>query len=179
MNITIHRRFGGVDRIEQRIRQIGEQAGLLVVRHLGGRMPVVEVVLSDRRGVVSLVQEADVALAGGTSRHTRVLERVVTHWRERPLAGTTLTPSGALVVIDSSRHRDLRELDRTLVHELTHCVQLTMPGAREKHVNYVRQQIGVTKHSKADERDYERLMDMREQQAENLESLARQLPKGH
>ncbi|MDX3230604.1 hypothetical protein [Streptomyces sp. ME19-01-6] len=97
----------------------------------------------------------------------------------RPLAGTALTATGALVAIDTARHRNLRELDRTLIHELAHCVQLNLEGARERHISYLRQQYGITEHFPADEQAYERLIDARERQAERLEALARQLPKGH
>lgn len=179
MNITVHHRCRGVDRVEQRIREVGEQAGQLVARRVGGRLPLVEIVLTDRKGVVSLVQQADVDLAGSVSWRRRAFARVVDHWSVRPLAGTALTATGALVAINATRHRNLRELDRTLIHELVHCVQLNLPGARERHVSYLRQQYGISEHFPADEAAYERLIDAREEQAENLESLARQLPKGH
>lgn len=180
MNITIHRHCRGVDRVEQRIREIGEHAGSLVAQRIGGPPPLVKIVLTDRKGVVSLVQQADVDLTGGGgSWRRRAVGRVLDHWNVRPLAGTTLTLSGALVAIDAARHRNPRELDRTLVHELAHCVQLNLPGARERHIAYLRQQYGITEHSTTDEAAYERLIDVREQQAENLEVLTRQLPKGH
>lgn len=179
MNITVHRGCRGIDRVEQRIRAAGEQAGSLAAQNVGGRLPVVEIVLTDRKGVVSLVQQADVDLAGRVSRGRKAMGRIVDHWHVRPLAGTTLTAAGTLVAIDATRHRDLRELDRTLVHELVHCVQLAAPGAREQHINYLRQQYGITTHSKADVQAYEQVIDQREKQAEHLESLARQLPKGH
>lgn len=179
MNVTTHRRIPGVDRVEQRVLEIGEQAGSLAARKVGGRLPLVEIVLTDRKGVVSLVQQADVDLAGRVSRGRKAMGRIVDHWHVRPLAGTTLTATGVLVAIDATRHRDLRELDRTLVHELVHCVQLAAPGAREQHINYLRQQYGITTHSKADVQAYEQVIDQRERQAEQLESLAKQLPKGH
>lgn len=179
MNVVVHRQSQGVGRIEQRIRQVGDQAGMLAARHVGGRMPLVEIVLTDRRGVVTFVQQADAQLAGKVSRKRQAMERIHAHWTARPLAGTTLTANGVLVAIDATRHGDLRELDRTLIHELAHCVQLAQPGARERHIAYLRQQYGITTHSNVDERAYHRLMDIREEQAENLEVLAKQLPKGN
>lgn len=176
MDITTHRRCRGAERVEQRIREITDQAGQIVTGKLGGRIPHVEDTLTDRRGVVSLTQQAEVALAGGTLRGGLLAERVTTHLRWRPLASTSLIPGGALVAIDVSRARDLRELDRTVIHELAHCVQLATPGAREQHVSYLRQQHGLIPRSRDDVRAYERLMDIHEQQAENLEILAQQLP---
>ena len=180
MNVTVHCRCRNADRAEQRIHGIGEQAGQLVAQHLGGRLPSVDVMLTDRGGMAKLIQQADIGLAGGSTWRRRAIGRVIDHWHARhAFAVTTLSPTGALVVIDATRHRDLRELDRTLLHEFAHAVQLTQPGARDRHITYLRQQYGAIEHNKAYQQTYERLMDVREQQAENLEALAPRLPKGH
>lgn len=181
MNVTIHRRCRGVDRVEQRIREIGEQAGSLVAQRVGGSLPLVEIVLTDRRGVTSLTRQASLELAGEVAWGRRALGRIFDHADTRhSLASTTLTRQGVAVFVNILSHLDdLRMLDRTIVHELVHAVQLAPSTARERHVAYLRQQYGTTKHSKADEREYLRLMGVREEQAERLESLARQLPKGH
>lgn len=183
MNITVHRSCRGIDRVEQRIREVGEQAGQLVARRVGGRLPLVEIVLTNGSGVTSLIRQADLDLVGKdrVSRSRRALGRIFDHANTRDsLAATTLTSRGAVVFINGPSHRgDLGLLDRTIVHELVHAVQLAPGEAREQHINYLRQQYGITKHGKADERSYLRLMGAREQQAEQLESLARQLPKGH
>ncbi|MEE6264896.1 MULTISPECIES: hypothetical protein [Streptomyces] len=177
MNITIDRRCRKVRRIEDRIREIGDHAGRLAARHLGGRLPQVEIVLTDGNGVARLIQDADLALAGNTSWRRRAVGRVIDRWHARhAFAATALTACGALVAINASHNSDLRELDRTLIHELGHTIQLTEAGARDRHIAYLRQQYGLTPHSKSDQRDYERLIDIREQQAANLEALARQLP---
>ncbi|SHL75085.1 hypothetical protein [Streptomyces yunnanensis] len=177
MNITIDRRCRNARRIEDRIREIGDQAGRLAAHHLGGRLPQVEIVLTDGNGVTRLIQDADLALAGNTSWRRRAVGRVIDRWHgRRAFAATALTARGALVAINASHNSDLRELDRTLIHELGHTVQLSAPGARNQHIAYLRQQYGITPHSKDDQREYERLIDVREQQAANLEALARQLP---
>ncbi|MEE4419535.1 hypothetical protein [Streptomyces bugieae] len=177
MNITIDRRSRNACRIEQRIREIGDQAGRLAARHLGGQLPQVEIVLTDGNGVTRLTQDADLSLAGHTPWRRRAVGRVIDHWHARhAFAATALTNRGALVAINASRNSDLRELDRTVIHELGHTVQLNQPGAGDQHVAYLRQQYGITPHSKTDQREYERLIDVREQQAEALEALARQLP---
>ncbi|MFJ3950293.1 hypothetical protein ACIPXV_09510 [Streptomyces libani] len=177
MNITIDRRGRNARRIEQRIREVGDHAGRLAARHLGGRLPTVDVLLTDGRGVAAARQRADLSLAGHANWRRRAVDRVIGDWHARhAYAATTLNPHGALVAINSSMHSDLRELDRTLIHELGHTIQLNQPGARDRHITYLRQQYGITQHSKADQREYEQLMDVREQQAANLEALARQLP---
>ncbi|GFE20052.1 hypothetical protein [Streptomyces nigrescens] len=177
MNISTERCGRNARRIEDRIREIGDYAGRLAARHIGGRLPTVEVLLTDGRGVAAARQRADLSLAGHVNWRRRAVDRVIGDWHARhACAATTLTQHGALVAINSSMHGDLQELDRTVIHELGHTVQLNQPGARDRHITYLRQQYGITQHSKTDQREYERLMDVREQQAENLEALARQLP---
>lgn len=176
MNITIERRGKNARRIEDRIREIGDHAGRLATRHLGGRLPAVDILITDGKGVAAATQSADYSVAGRPTQR-RYIGRSIEHWRGRTAAASTaLTPQGALVAINEAIHRDLRELDRTLIHELGHTIQLNAPGARDQHITYLRQQYGITTHSKTDQREYERLIDTREQQAANLEALARQLP---
>lgn len=178
MNITIERRGRNARRIEQRIREIGDHAGKLAARHIGGRVPAVDIIITDGKGVAAATQRADHSVAGKPTQR-RYIGRTIEHWRGRTAAASTaLTPQGALVAINEAIHRDLGELDRTLIHELGHTIQLNQPGARDQHITYLRQQYGIAPHSKSDQREYERLMDIREQQAASLEALARQLP-GH
>jgi hypothetical protein len=177
VNITVDRRGWNARRIETRIREIGDHSGKLAARHIGGRVPAVDILITDGKGIAAARQRADLALAGHTTWRRRAFDRAVGHWHSRhACAVTTLTSAGALVAINEDVHRDLQELDRTLIHELGHTVQLTAPGARDQHIAYLRQQYGITPHSKNDQREYERLIDIREQQAANLEDLARQLP---
>ncbi|GES27909.1 hypothetical protein AB0G60_02695 [Streptomyces angustmyceticus] len=179
MNITIDRRGRNTRRIEDRIREIGDHAGKLAAQRIGSRLPAVEVLLTDGRGVAAARQRADLSLAGHVNWRRRAVDRLIGDWHARhACAATSLTPHGALVAINEAMHRDLGELDRTLIHELGHTVQLNQPGARDRHIAYLRQQYGITPHSKTDQREYEQLMDTRETQAANLEALARQLP-GH
>jgi len=177
VNITIERRGKNARRIEDRIREIGDHAGRLAARHIGGRLPAVDIVITDGKGIAAARQRADLALAGHTTWRRRAFDRAVGHWHSsHACAVTTLTSTGALVGINEAVHGELREFDRTLIHELGHTVQLNQTGARDQHIAYLRQQYGITPHSKTDQREYERLIDIREQQAENLEALARQLP---
>lgn len=179
MLVTVHRAGGNAGRLKQRIEQIGDTAGDLVAQHLGGRLPRVQIVLTNSTGVASLIQSRDLETAGSTSLYGRTVGRATTQWDvhvRRVYAATTLARSGVVIVINAPRHaRNLRELDRTLCHELAHAVQLGSPKAREQHIRYLRQQLGIDEHQKSDQRAYEQLMDTREAQAKNLEALARRL----
>ncbi|MFF8784805.1 hypothetical protein [Streptomyces sp. NPDC015125] len=142
MNITIDRHSRNARRIEDRIREIGDHAGRLAARHLGGRLPAVDIIITDGKGVAASTQLADHSVAGKPTQR-RYIGRTIEHWRGRTAAASTA---------------------------------LTPHGARDRHIAYLRQQYGITPHSKTDQREYERLIDIREQQAANLENLARQLP---
>lgn len=91
---------------------------------------------------------------------------------------TTITPSGVVIFFNGPDHRgDLAVFDRTVVHEMAHGAQLATPAARQGHLEYLRSFTARRPDTKLQAR-YELLMDTREQQAENLEALATQLPGG-
>src|SRR5262245_34372210 len=113
MNITVHRHIPtkAADPMVARINQIGEAAGKLASQRLGGRMPHVDVLITDSRGLANLMHQADTALGGSMEWRTRVINRIGTHWTAiHAYAGTTLTDRGVIVGINASaRHGGLRE----------------------------------------------------------------------
>ncbi|MFD8088651.1 hypothetical protein [Streptomyces malaysiensis] len=179
MNITVQCRFRGVQQMVARLEQIAMPAGNLISRRLGSPLPDVEFVLTDSAGVDQLLHEAHAAL-GGPGKPTTIRGRIATRLKKRrSFAATAMTRSGAVILVNAPDHRgDLRQFDRTIVHELVHAVQFNLPGARERHIKYLRM-CATPSPDRAFLRDYERLIDDREREAENLESLTRQLPKGH
>lgn len=158
-----------VDRIEQ----TADHYGRTVARKLGGRLPDVRILVTDSRGMVRAAAQADVDLAGGSTRARRAANGAATWWHGRHAYGVTAYDRGGLLVaINGAAHRDLRELDRTLIHELAHTVQLNAPGAREQHATYVRMLLGAQPRDPKFIASYERRIDTRETQARNLETLA-------
>lgn len=180
MLITVHRSGPSVGKLKQRIEAVGEDAGALAASYLGCRLPSVQVVLTNGVGVASILEGHDLDAAGSTSVRQRTVAKAASQWTthmRRVFAGTTLTSRGVIIAINGARHgHDLRELDRTLIHELAHAVQLNGHRAREQHIRYLRQGYGLEPRDPSERRGYERLMDIREAQAVNLETLARRLP---
>ncbi|MGW7688849.1 hypothetical protein ACWGMA_08135 [Streptomyces asiaticus] len=176
MNIAVHRRVRGEQQMAARLKQIADPAGNLVSRHLGAPLPNVEFVLTDGVGVDRLLHQAHADL-GGPGKPTTIRDRIATKIKaRRSFAATAMTHSGAVILVNVPEHRcDLRQFDRTTVHELVHAVQFNLPGARERHIKYLRM-CATPQPDRAFLRDYERLIDGREREAENLESLTRQLP---
>lgn len=164
MNITIHRKGRAQQVAHTRIADIATRAGQLITARLGGRLPHTDIVLTDAKGVASHLHHNDTRLVGGISRTRRLVDYANQRWTaHHAYAATTITAHGALIAINCDHHRgDHAELDRTLLHELAHAVQLNQPGARNRHITYLRQQLGIDKHHPADQRAYEQLMNTRE-----------------
>ncbi|MFE9064911.1 hypothetical protein [Streptomyces violaceusniger] len=180
MNFTVQCRFRGAQQMASRLEEIATPAAKLVSSRLNGLVPHTEFVLTDANGVTQGMRRADAEPAGPPRGYKRITSGFMTHWTARhSLGATTLTRHGVVIFINGPSHRgDLDQFDRTVVHELAHSVQLGTPNARRRHVEYLAT-FTARRPDTAVQRGYERLMDMREQQAENLEVLARQLPKGH
>lgn len=178
MLIRIDQPGGGQGRLKNRLEAVADTAGDLVAQHLGGTLPTVHVVLTGGSGCGTLMHRADLATIGGSGRYERTVGRAASAWHARRVfGGTTLNRAGILLLINGPRHRgNLRELDRTFVHELAHAVQLNGPGARRQHIQYLRQMYGADQRIPADQQAYHRIMDIREHQAHNIEALARRLP---
>ncbi|MCQ8831778.1 hypothetical protein [Streptomyces malaysiensis] len=179
MNITVHGQARGSRQMAIRLEQIAIPAGNLISRRLKAPLPDVEFVLTDGVGVDRLLHQAHAAL-GGPGKPTTIRGRIATKIKaRRAFASTAMTHSGVLILINGPEHRgNLHQFDRTVVHELVHAVQFNLPGARERHITYLRMCAGYAP-DRAFLRNYERLIDARECEAEGLESLARQLPRGH
>ncbi|MEU6945687.1 hypothetical protein ABZ957_10675 [Streptomyces sp. NPDC046316] len=154
-----------VDRIEN----ITEQAVLLVEDAMRARVCRMDLLITDTRGLVDLLDEAERAAVGGrpaTSRHPRT-----------PLGRTTVTASGVVVAINADTHRPgkFRELDTTLVHELVHAVQLSQRAARTDALVHLRNNYGVAEMTRSQVRAANRQVERHERQARSLEHLARKL----
>lgn len=180
MIVTVDRPGTSQGRIKARIEEVGEEAQQLAASHLGGRVPQVRVLVSDRMGMVRAVVRATLELAGADSLKRRSVDTAKL-WRgsHDTLGVTVLDRRGMLVVVNGVRHgTDRAQLDKTLVHEFGHTVQLAPTQARDRHRAFLRMQLGLDPVDEQEVAAYYRLMDTREQQAVNLEVLARKLGRG-
>lgn len=177
MLVTVHQSGGGAGCLKQRIEAIADQAGELVAHHLGGMAPTPRIVLTNGTGLSTLLHRADLELLGDVARSRSLKERIGRYRHERSCFGATaLTRAGALVLINGARHHgNLRELDATLLHELAHACQLGRPEARQLKITFMRMRYGLESRDDAVRAAMYRRLDIEEQQARNLEALARRL----
>lgn len=159
-----------------RVEAVAEQAGQLAASQLGGMLPPVQIILTDSAGLARFTKDSDLQLAGAGAKTPP--RQVVAGYRDAfGSAGyTAVTVNGIVVVINAPKNPTLGELDKTLVHEFAHAVQLGSARARQEHTAYVRQGYGIEAPDQEFRARYERQIDIREQQARNLEVLARRLP---
>jgi len=152
-----------------RVAQIAEPAAALIERHMRGCVGRVEIAVTTSSGLQDMVADAHQQLFG-----VRSAKR--TRWRRSPAGQTTLTVRGALVVINAQVLRgSRREIDKTVLHELTHAVQF----ARERDV-IMRGELhnhGIKQLDDAEVRALNKRVDRDEREAERMERLHRQLAK--
>lgn len=177
MQLTVHRFCSSTGLQKTRIDQVAQHAGELVAVHLGGRLGVTRIVLTDGAGLASLGYRADLEVAGD-ARRSKALRSRVDYQRGRTCLGmTVLSLDGVSVLINGGRHKgNLRELDATLLHELAHAVQLSQREARDLKIRYLRMCFGADPENRELRARYDRQLDIHEHQARNLEALARRLP---
>jgi hypothetical protein len=177
VHLSVHQGGGRPGLYRARITQVADAATALVAEHMGGRMPPVRVVFTSGSGMTALRSRADkdFIIAADPAASRQIKGDGYGGSAASDLGATVLDGRGALVLINTPRQRNLRDLDETLVHELAHAVQMTAPAVRESHLAFLRQQYRIVPRDAA-WRTYLRQADRREAEAVSLERLARRLP---
>jgi hypothetical protein len=161
-------------------KRLTEQAVKLVNRSVSGRMPDVEVVLTNERGMAELIVAADIALAGAADR--RALKRATQAAKRtaREVLATAIPrPDGStLILINANKHATPADFAVTLVHELVHAMQFSRKGVLERIVRNTRDGLGIERQSRRQAREHERLVELDENEAHSREYLAEQLVPG-
>jgi hypothetical protein len=171
MQITAHqlgtRHRGALARVEA----IADQAAQLVQKKLGERLGHVEIVVTDTRGYHESIVTAEQRILGTRTQSKYDLPP--------SFAWTTLSPSGALILLDAEA-TSVRELDKTVVHELVHAAQFGRPGVRDAVLAGIRNNHGVEKAGGWLKVQLEnRKVAAHEREAARLERFARQLRHFH
>lgn len=167
MRITAHRLGRGQQAILDRVASIAEPAARLVQQHMGGSIGHVDLAVTGKSGIPDLVVQAHRPLFG---RADRSQSR-----RLRCYGTTTVNSSGTLVIINADRCRRDSDIDKTVLHELGHAVQLARPGGRNLFIRGLRNNYGIEAMTDAEARAANRQIDADEAEAERLERLARKL----
>ena len=169
-----------VDPISRRHREIGSRVelvaddlGRLAARNLGRTMPRTRIVVTDGTAMNRLAGQAESALAGRIPRARRAADDI-TNWlaHHRDAGCTVYDHHNILVIINAPAHRrHMEQVDKTVIHELAHAVQLSAADVRRDHTRYQQMRLGAQPPDDQFLTRYLRAMDIREQQARNLEAL--------
>nr|WP_157168657.1 hypothetical protein [Streptomyces typhae] len=161
-------------------KQLAPQAVRLVERAVPGRMPDVELILTDPRGLAELGTAADAELAGVLDRRTRSrIERAALRLARDASGRAVPRANGSvLVLVNVDQHRTPAHFAVTLVHELVHAMQFSRKNVAEQVGRDARAQFGVERQSRRQARAFARLVEQHEQEAYGHEYLADQLIPG-
>ncbi|MFD8419076.1 hypothetical protein [Streptomyces sp. NPDC059668] len=161
-------------------KRLAEQAVPVVNRAVPGRMPDVEVILTNERGMAEAMAAADIALAGALDRRTlsraeRDARRLA---REIQARAIPRPDKSALIIIDVDKHPSPEAFAVTLVHELTHAMQFSRKGVFERVVASTRAGFGIERQSRRAAREHDWLVDQEEAEAYGFEHLANRIVPG-
>ncbi|ARX84756.1 hypothetical protein SMD44_04210 [Streptomyces alboflavus] len=181
MNLTVStHKIPGYGPTLRTAKQLAPQAVRLVDRAVPGRMPDVEIILTDPRGLAELGSAADAELAGVLDKRTRNRAERAARRLARDAAGRAIprTNGSVLVLVNIDQHATPGQFAVTLVHELVHAIQFSRKHVIEQVTRDTRAQFGVERQSRRQARTFARLVEQHEQEAYGCEYLADQLIPG-
>jgi hypothetical protein len=153
-----------------RVDLVMDQAARMIGQRERGGLGQVEMAVTVTDGIPDLICAAHQQLFGRSDWDA---------WAGPGRAGTTtLNRSGSLVIVNAqSLHGRRDDIDRTVLHELTHAAQFSRPGARDRHAKGTAYNLGIGWLTDAELRAGDREMVRDEREAETAERLHRQLAK--
>jgi hypothetical protein len=154
-----------------RVNAATEAATRIVEDKMRGRVGAVEIAVSTSTGMWELVAEAHRPMFG------RQDPKVWQH-DANAFGTTTITKSGVLVVINAQACKGRTvEVDKTLLHELTHALQFNRPGARDLIVRSIANNYGIEPMTSREAKAANRRVDADEREAARMERHHRLLAK--
>lgn len=153
-----------------RVDLVMDQAARMIAQRERGGLGTVEVAVTVTDGIPDLICEAHERLLGASD------------WDANAGPGcygtTTLNSAGTLVVINAESLRGKQtEIDKTVLHELTHAAQFNRPGARETARRAIAHNYGIGWLEDREVRALNRRIGRDEREAEAAERLHRQLAR--
>lgn len=142
-----------------------------IVEARAGRIGQLEVVVANTADVLDLVAEAHRPLFGRQNPRD---------WVDEPdnYGTTTITATGVLVIVNAQACEGrTSEIDKTLLHELTHAAQFGRRGARDLLIADIANNYGIRPLSKSEARAANRRVAADEREAERMERHHRLLAK--
>ncbi|MFE5093631.1 hypothetical protein ACFRCI_25570 [Streptomyces sp. NPDC056638] len=158
-------------------KRLAEEAVRVVERAVPGKMPDVQIILATGRGMAELATAAEVETAGDVDKWVQARALRAAKRAADDVAGRTipLTDGGVLVVINIEQHPNEAAFATTLVHELVRAMQLSRKGVRDRIVSGLRNDLGVERLSRRQNREHERCLEQEEHEAYGVEYLARRV----
>jgi hypothetical protein len=155
-----------------RVHAAVDAATAIVQRETGGRVGSINVAVTNASDMWQMVVDAHRPMFG--RQNPRL-------WRRdggNAFGTATITSSGVLVVVNAQACKGRQdEIDKTLLHELTHAAQFNRPGARDLLMRSLANNYGITPMTEAQAAAANRQVDANEREAERMERLHRQLAK--
>ncbi|MEU9136177.1 hypothetical protein AB0D33_09460 [Streptomyces sp. NPDC048404] len=181
MKITVstHKLFGYRATLRT-AKQLAEPAARLVDRSVPGRMPDVQITLTNPRGMAELAVTAEAEMAGGVDKRVKDRAERTAARDGRDMAGRAvpLADGSVLVLVNVDQNGSPGEFAITLVHELVHAMQFSRRGVRERIVRDLRDDFKVERQTRRQAREHERCLDEEEREAYSREYLADQIVPG-
>ncbi|MEV1022269.1 hypothetical protein [Streptomyces sp. NPDC050264] len=155
-------------------KQLAPRAMKHVNWSVNGRMPAVEITLTNTRGLAELAVKAEAELTGCTDKKTtgRALKGATRHSRDAAGRAVARTDGSVLILLNGDNHRTTKEVAVTLVHELVHAMQFSRRGVRDRMIQSLRDEYGIEKQSRRDQREHQRLVEAEEREAYQAEHIA-------
>ena len=142
---------------------------------LGPAVEIVEDEIRDRMGHLQLVvsNTSDMWQMVVDAHRPMFGRQDARPWRREgghAFGTATITSSGVLVVINAQACKGRpAEIDKTLLHELTHAAQFNRPGARDLIMRSLANNYGITPMTEAQAAAANRQVDTDEREAERME----------
>lgn len=168
MELTTHRLNRKHQPVVDRVALILDDAARLVKQRNRRGLGRVEVAVTTRRGIADLVCAAHEDLFGWSDPQG---------W-DNCAGTTTVNRRGTLVIVNADMRRAQHgEVDKTLLHELTHAAQLNRPGVRDWTMWGIAHNLGIGFMSEVQVEASVRQMEIDEREAEQAEGLHRKLAR--
>jgi hypothetical protein len=171
MFATAHRVSRQYQATVDRVNVAVDAATRIVEAKVRGCVGPVEVAVASSSGMWELVAEAHRPMFGRQDPRA---------WQHdlNAYGTTTITKSGVLVVVNAQACKDrMVEVDKTLLHELTHAVQFNRRGARDLIVRSLANNYGIEPMTEAEAKRANRRVDADEREAARMERHHRLLAK--
>ncbi|MET7658379.1 hypothetical protein ABZT45_28025 [Streptomyces sp. NPDC005356] len=177
--VTTHK-LSGYRETLRTAKYLSEQGVRIVSRAVSGRMPNVQITLTNPRGIAELATAAEAELVGGIDKRVRSRAERTTARMARDAYGLAipLADGSVLVLVNVDKHGNPAEFAVTLVHELVHAMQFSRKGVRERLIQNLRHEFGVERQSRRQTREHERGVEDDEREARGHEYLANELVPG-